>query len=391
MKKYNLLVPLAGKGKRMLDGGYTFPKPMIMAGDRTILEYGLDSIDYSECNLIFVVRRDHICNFAIDKYLEYKYGSDIKIVVAEFDTTGTVTTCLIAKHLIDNSIPLIVFCPDVHFNPKFVPTDDIFNSEGFLLTFKANSPNYSYVCVEKDGTVSKAVEKVVISDNASVGVYCFKTGKSFVSLAEQGQAYPLQPGQEHYVCPLYNLLIAAGGTVRVKSVPTMYIMGTPDEMSFFKSAILPYLLDRSFILCSDHSGFECKELVKSCISTLEKELNVTIKVIDCGCYSLKDCDYSDYIDQAVETRKYYPGGLILGFCRSGQGVGIHANKKAGIRAALVDTEESASLAIRHNAANFFAIPGGKVTPEELLKIIRVLYTEIFEGGRHQNRLQKGNK
>lgn len=386
MKKYNLLVPLAGKGQRMIDGGYSFPKPMIMAGDRHILDYGLDSIDYSECNLIFVVRRDHVCNFSIDKFLK-KYG-DVTIVISEQDTKGSASTCLLAKDYINNELPLVIFCPDVCFSPKFKPTDETFKHEGHLSTFKANSSNYSYVSTDNDGFVTKAVEKMVISEDASVGVYCFQSGKLFVQIAEDGEKNPDPSAKETFICPLYNRIIASGGKVTTEKTDKIYIMGTPQELSFFKETILPYFLVRGFILCSDHSGFETKEHIKT---LLEDQIyhyrDFNYEVIDCGCYSSDNCDYADYIEQAVETRKYFPGYLIIASCRSGQGVNICANKYPGIRSAIVTSADSARLAIQHNAANFITIPGA-LEHSNLNSILDVLKTETFAGGRHQNRLQK---
>lgn len=361
MKKYNLLIPLAGKGQRMIDGGYQLPKPLILAGDRHIIDYSVGSIDYSECNLIFIIRRDHVCNYSIDKVLKKKYGDDIKLVISEGNTNGSVSSCLLARNLIDNDIPLIVFCPDIYFEPKFIPNDDMFIHDGLILTFKANSSNYSYVRLDEDNNVTATAEKIVISDNASVGVYCFKTGKSFLRLSELAIDSNMTSNNEFYICPLYNILIANGGIVKTKTVPIMYVMGTPDEMKFFKNIIFPYFLPRSFILCNDHSGFELKELARKFL----EELN--IDYIDCGCYSSADCDYSDYIAQAIETKKYFPGAIILGFCRSGQGINITANKYNEIRSVLVSNSEAAGLGIKHNAANFFAIPAGHTTEDEIKK------------------------
>lgn len=388
MKKYNLLVPLAGKGQRMINGGYRFPKPMIMVGDRHIIDYGLQSLDTSECNLIFVVRRDHICNYAIDKSLRDKFG-DIRIVVAETDTQGSVSSCMLASKEIYNDIPLIVFCPDIYFEPKFKPTDETFKNDGHILTFKANSANYSYVQHDDNGFVTKTAEKIVISDDASVGVYCFKTGKLFLELAHQTIQSGAKANNEYYVCPLYNQLIYDGGKVTKEQVPTMYVMGTPEEMTFFKEVIFPYFLPRSIILCSDHSGYEAKERAKEYLEGINSATNMElVPFIDCGCYSGDDCDYSDYVQQAIESRQWFPGAIILGFCRSGQGVNICANKYPSIRAVLAHSTDAAALGIRHNAANFFSIPAGHVSSSEVEKIITVAMNEKFEGGRHQNRLMK---
>ena len=79
MKKYNLLLPIAGKAQRFIDAGYTMPKPLILARNKHVIDWALESMDTSDCNLIFLVRVDHIYNFSIDKILKQKFGDDITI------------------------------------------------------------------------------------------------------------------------------------------------------------------------------------------------------------------------------------------------------------------------------------------------------------------------
>jgi hypothetical protein len=38
MKKYNLLLPIAGKAQRFLDAGYMMPKPLILARDKHVID-----------------------------------------------------------------------------------------------------------------------------------------------------------------------------------------------------------------------------------------------------------------------------------------------------------------------------------------------------------------
>ncbi len=82
-KKYNLLLPIAGRAQRFLDQGYTMPKPLIMAKDKHIIDMAMSSVDTTECNIIFAVRLEHINNFSIDHILRDKFGEDIQIVVVE--------------------------------------------------------------------------------------------------------------------------------------------------------------------------------------------------------------------------------------------------------------------------------------------------------------------
>nr|MBP9839219.1 hypothetical protein [Pseudomonadota bacterium] len=224
-KKYNLIVPLAGRAQRMINGGYTIPKPLIFAGERRIIEYGLDSIDYSDCNLIFVLRKEHVQNFAIDKYLYSKYGNEIALVVIDVETEGALSTCLLAEDYINNDIPLIVFTSDVYFEPKFIPSSDIFSNDGHILTFFANSSNYSYVKFDQVGNVVETAEKKIISNDAAVGLFCFKTGAMFVEAAKHAQNSNLKTNNEFYICPLYNLLVREGKTIKSSRVSVLYVMG----------------------------------------------------------------------------------------------------------------------------------------------------------------------
>lgn len=384
MGKYNLLVPLAGKGKRMEEGGYSVPKPIIPAGDRHILDWSMESIDYSECNLIFVILKEQAYNFSLDSILKQKYPG-CQVVLVDKPTRGSVETCLAAKHLIANKAPLIIFCPDVYFQPKYVPQKHHFDYDGYLLTFKANSPNYSYVRQNDEGLVIETREKVIISQDAAVGVYCFQSGLSFIRYAEQMIADNIREQNEFFLCPLYNLLIQDGLRVGYDPIHTIYIMGTYQELQFFENDIFPYLYGPTeFVLCSDHSGYVAKEEFK------RELLKRNRKVIDCGCFNDRDCDYQDFLHLAAMKVRQHPGAFGIGFCRTGQGMNIAANKEDGIRSALIIDAHFARKAIAHNATNFFSISSGYVASNIYDRIIDELILTRFEGGRHQNRLQKIN-
>jgi ribose 5-phosphate isomerase B len=65
-----------------------------------------------------------------------------------------------------------------------------------------------------------------------------------------------------------------------------------------------------------------------------------------------------------------------------------ANKHQDIRAALCWTAELASLARQHNNANIIAIPARFVSYEIASEMVKTFLTTEFEGGRHQNRVNK---
>jgi len=384
MKKYNLLIPMAGRGQRFVDAGYKVPKQFIHVGAEQLLDISLNCFDLEQCNLIFVVRDDQISNYNVDQILRYKYGDDITIVVTDGMTQGSTCSCLLAQDHIDNDAPLFIHTLDIEFGPRVNPVELVeTDSDGILLTFKSNSSNYSYVELGDNQQVTKTAEKKVISDKACVGIYYFKSGSVFCANAREMISRNLRTNNEFYITPLYNLLVEKNLKVTTKEVAKMHIFGTPKEFEFYKNNVVKRFGTKPVALCSDHSGFEAKEKFKKALQ------HQGIDFIDFGTHVKQDSDYKYFIEQAVGSKDDGTCDFILGFCRTGQGVNMCANKFKGVRSALIYDEMSAEMAIRHNCANFFALPGRHCESDEYVqRIVQILKDHTFDGGRHQMRIQE---
>lgn len=138
---------------------------------------------------------------------------------------------------------------------------------------------------------------------------------------------------------------------------------------------------KKLVIGSDHAGFE----LKSELITYLQSSGWTVD--DKGTYSDQSVDYPDFahpVANTVETENI-PGILI---CGSANGVCITANKHQGIRAALAWTPEIAILARHHNDANIVCIPARFVSVDTAIQITKAFLENSFEGGRHQNRVNK---
>jgi RpiB/LacA/LacB family sugar-phosphate isomerase len=376
---YNLLIPIAGKAQRFLDAGYTAPKPLIMVNNQHMIDHALSCIDLTNAHLIFCVRKDHIQNFSIDEILRKKYGADITIVVVDQVTQGTLCTCLLAEDYINNDTPLWIFTPDIWFAPKFNPNRD----GDCVVTFKANSPAHSYIRTDQFGIVQEVAEKEVIGEQANVGIYGFDSGREFVAAAKKMIEQKITVNGEYYIAPIYNLLIANGACITYEEVDSVSVLGTPEDLEFYVKNTLNVFGEKPIALCSDHSGFNAKEIAKSCLQ------QAGIKYIDFGTYNTRDTDQADFLSQAIRHVKDGICDFCLSFCYSGQAFSIGANKVTGIRSAVIYDLESAILARQHNCANFFSIPAKLVKTEVYMaEIIRLLRESSFQGGRHLTRLKK---
>ena len=136
------------------------------------------------------------------------------------------------------------------------------------------------------------------------------------------------------------------------------------------------------IIGCDHAAFLLKEKV---VEVLQAR---GIEVKDVGTFSEASVDYPDYgaeVASAVSKGEYQHGILI---CGTGIGMSMVANRYANVRAALCNDLFAAKLSRQHNDANILVM-GGRVIGDILaMEIVATWLDTPYEGGRHQQRLNK---
>ena len=131
----------------------------------------------------------------------------------------------------------------------------------------------------------------------------------------------------------------------------------------------------------DHRGLAMKQLVIKLITEAGHSCE------DFGTYSSDAVDYPDIAQKVAEAvvKGDFTYGILI--CGTGIGMCIAANKVKGIRAAQCHNAFSAHRARRHNNANILCLAaeeGRALIPA----ILETFLTTEFEGGRHQQRLDK---
>lgn len=132
----------------------------------------------------------------------------------------------------------------------------------------------------------------------------------------------------------------------------------------------------------DHAGFQLKEVLLAHLASNN------IATQDFGCYTEESIDYPDFAHPVAEAVAVNPQSIGVLICGSGNGINMTANKHSGIRSALCWKKEIAVLARQHNNANILALPARFLTNEEGIEILTAFLETHFEGGRHQNRIDK---
>ncbi|MCF5429184.1 glycosyl transferase family 2, partial [Pseudomonas syringae] len=110
---------------------------------------------------------------------------------------------------------------------------------GLIMTMKADDPKWSFVGFSAAGLIDRVVEKEVISDEATVGIYNFRRADQLISAIEAMIAKDLRVNGEFYVAPAYNELIGQGARVIHYSIGAeghgMYGLGIPADLNQFLS------------------------------------------------------------------------------------------------------------------------------------------------------------
>lgn len=133
-------------------------------------------------------------------------------------------------------------------------------------------------------------------------------------------------------------------------------------------------------ITSDHAAFDQKEMLK-------KYLSSNHEVVDLGTESDERVDYPDF-GKKIASAILNDDAKGIALCGSGIGISIQVNRYKGIRGALCSTPELAKLSRQHNDANILCLAGRFHSDQELKEITDAYLKSEFEGGRHENRVNK---
>ena len=138
----------------------------------------------------------------------------------------------------------------------------------------------------------------------------------------------------------------------------------------------------NIVIGNDHAGTEYKQALVELIEQMGHSVQN---------YGTDDNASVDYPDHVQPVAKDVASGIAnygVLICGSGNGVCMTANKYQNVRAALCWSDEIAVLGRSHNDANIICIPARFVSLDEAKLMVTKFINEPFEGGRHQNRVNK---
>lgn len=232
MSKINLIMPMAGGGTRFKKNGIMLPKPLIELNGKPFFYWATQSISkfVDVESIIFVVLKEHIENYNIDKEIKKCYPN-ARLQVIGSVLNGAVLTCLEGIKLVDNDSPILFNdCDHAFLCDSFYEycSKGKFNEiDGALLTFTSDDSRYSYVALDEKDNVIQTMEKKVISDKAICGAYYFKNKDIFKISADKyldNCNY-----EEYFVSGIYNVMAENKTLIKYFLTDLHISFGTPEE------------------------------------------------------------------------------------------------------------------------------------------------------------------
>lgn len=234
MTKATVVVPMAGRGARFVEAGYSLPKPLIPVRGRPMYSWAVDSIPTSVIgSLVFVGLREHLGAGGLEADIHERYDHlDPTIVAIGEVTGGQACSVLEARSHVDPTAPLIVYNADTVCVTDLEETLARIGPEvsGVIGVFEAEGDHWSFVRTDERGHVLETAEKRRISGLATTGLYHFTRAGDFLDAADRMVADEDTVNGEYYIAPLYNRLLAAGGVVLTDRARSVVVLGTPEEL-----------------------------------------------------------------------------------------------------------------------------------------------------------------
>jgi NDP-sugar pyrophosphorylase family protein len=245
----NVVVPMAGAGRRFVQRGYAVPKPFVEIGGEPMVSWALKGLLFADARYIFVAQQKHVEEFPgqFDLLLEHARlvsGNEPELVKLPGLTEGAACSVLAAERHIDTDVPLFIAnCDQVvewdlsGFEDKFLsyPPEGPGGYDGCIITVSSARADFSYAKVGPEGFVVQTMEKNPFSPHATVGYYFWSKGSVFCQSARAMIEVNDRTNNEFYVCPVYNHTLALGfSRVGIYPATTMWCLGTPEDLKEFR-------------------------------------------------------------------------------------------------------------------------------------------------------------
>lgn len=238
-----IIIPMAGEGKRFSEKGFKLPKPVIHISGIPMIIKLIRNLP-SANKWVFMVKQEHIDNYKIDELIK-KENKKAIIISIKKTTQGQACTCMLAEPYINPEEELIIANCDIGFlydKKRFDKLRKRKDVDSIIWTFtkreilRKKPKSWGWYELEKDRetikkvSVKKPVSNNPYNDQALTGLFYFKKAKYFFNATNLMFKENYRTNNEFYVDGIPKFLKKLNKKSVIFEVDLFVCFGIPEDV-----------------------------------------------------------------------------------------------------------------------------------------------------------------
>ncbi len=202
-----VIVPLAGKGTRLLPLTKRVPKPLVRVAGRPVMDYVMDAVKGLDVDELIVIT-GHLKD-VVERYIVKRY--DVKATfVEQKKLDGTAGAINLARPYVDS--PVLIIFLDTVFEADLTLINRV-DADGIIWAKEVEDyQRFGVIVTDAGGYMTRIVEKpsTPVSRLANIGLQYIKDWKSLFDGIAHTLAQPPGKGGEYYLTDAFQYMVDRG-------------------------------------------------------------------------------------------------------------------------------------------------------------------------------------
>ena len=223
-----VIMPMAGKGTRLLPLTKRVPKPLVNVAGRPVMDYVMDALKRAGQLDELIIITGHLKE-KVEAYVREHYDIPARFIEQKV-LDGTAGAVNLARPYVDG--PLIVIFVDTLFDADLSIVQKT-KDDGIIWTKEVEDyQRFGVVVADHNGHMTKIVEKpsTPISRRANIGLQYVKDWRTLFDGIEHVLKSPPGKGGEFYLTDAFQYMVDQGKKLRVEEVGGWYDCGKVDTL-----------------------------------------------------------------------------------------------------------------------------------------------------------------
>jgi len=222
-----VIVPLAGKGTRLLPLTKRVPKPLVRVAGRPVMDYVMDAVKGLDVDELIVIT-GHLKD-VVERYIVERY--DVKATFVEQKTLdGTAGAINLARPYVDS--PVLIIFVDTVFEADLSLINRV-DADGIIWVKEVEDyQRFGVIVTDAGGYMTRIVEKPTtpISRLANIGLQYVRDWKALFDGIAHVLQQPPGKGGEYYLTDAFQYMVDRGRRLLAAPVAGWYDCGKVDTL-----------------------------------------------------------------------------------------------------------------------------------------------------------------